>query len=319
MTNNTGIFQRSGRFLNRLQYHILGVAVVLVFVIAGMAAGEKTSMRTVVDLTGRSVNVPRHPRRVVALAPSVTEIVYALGREDRLAGVTRFSNYPPAAQQLPKVGSYIHLDVERIVALRPDLCIAVKDGNPIAVVEQLEALGLPVFAVNPLDLETVMQSIEAIGGLLDAAAVARDVVADMRQRIARVEAKVAQTPLRPGVFLQIGISPIVSVGSSTFIHTLIEMAGGTNLAAGSTPYPRFSREQVIALAPEVIVISSMARDAVFEQVKAEWMQWPVIPAVRRDAVFIAPPDLFDRPSPRLVDALEVLAGVIHPNLFEARP
>jgi iron complex transport system substrate-binding protein len=276
-------------------------------------------MRTVVDLTGRSVNVPRHPRRVVALAPSVTEIVYALGREDRLAGVTRFSNYPPAAQQLPKVGSYIHLDVERIVALRPDLCIAVKDGNPIAVVEQLEALGLPVFAVNPLDLETVMQSIEAIGGLLDAAAVARDVVADMRQRIARVEAKVAQTPLRPGVFLQIGISPIVSVGSSTFIHTLIEMAGGTNLAAGPTPYPRFSREQVIALAPEVIVISSMARDAVFEQVKAEWMQWPVIPAVRRDAVFIAPPDLFDRPSPRLVDALEVLAGLIHPNLFEARP
>ncbi|WP_054034425.1 ABC transporter substrate-binding protein [Desulfatitalea tepidiphila] len=305
--------------MNRVLRHIAGIAAVLVIALAGAAPAEKTPMRTVVDLTGRIVNVPHDPRRVVALAPSVTEIVFALGREDRLAGVTRFSNYPPAAQQLSKIGSYIHLDVERIVALRPDLCIAVKDGNPIAAVEQLEALGLPVFAVNPLDLETVMQSVEAIGGLIDAAAVARDVVADMRQRIVRVEAKVAQTPLRPGVFLQIGISPIVSVGSSTFIHTLIEMAGGTNLAAGPTPYPRFSREQVIALAPEVIVISSMARDAVFEQVKAEWMQWPVIPAVRRNAVFIAPPDLFDRPSPRLVDALEVLAGLIHPNLFEARP
>ncbi len=309
----------SGIYLNRVQRLVVAIAVFLVFALAGAAPADKTPLRTVVDPTGRTVNVPRDPRRVVALAPSVTEIVYALGREDRLAGVTRFSNYPPAAGQLPKVGSYVHLDVERIVALRPDLCVAVKDGNPIAVVEQLEALGLPVFAVNPLDLETVMQSVEAIGGLLDAAAVARDVVADMRQRIARVEARVAQTSLRPGVFLQIGISPIVSVGSSTFIHTLIEMAGGTNLAAGPTPYPRFSREQVIALAPEVIVISSMARDAVFEQVKAEWMQWPVIPAVRRGAVFIAPPDLFDRPSPRLVDALEVLAGVIHPNLFEARP
>ena len=305
--------------MNRVLRHIAGIVAALVLALAGAALADKMPMRTVVDLTGRIVNVPHDPRRVVALAPSVTEIVFALGREDRLAGVTRFSNYPPAAQQLSKIGSYIHLDVERIVALRPDLCIAVKDGNPIAAVEQLEALGLPVFAVNPLDLETVMQSVEAIGGLIDAAAVARDVVADMRQRIVRVEAKVAQTPLRPGVFLQIGISPIVSVGSSTFIHTLIEMAGGTNLAAGPTPYPRFSREQMIALAPEVIVISSMARDAVFEQVKAEWMQWPVIPAVRRNAVFIAPPDLFDRPSPRLVDALEVLAGLIHPNLFEARP
>jgi len=309
----------SGIYLNRVQRLVVAIAAVLVFALAGAAPADKTPLRTVVDPTGRTVNVPHDPRRVVALAPSVTEIVYALGREDRLAGVTRFSNYPPAARQLPKVGSYIHLDVERIIALRPDLCIAVKDGNPIAVVEQLEAFGLPVFAVNPLDLETVMQSVEAIGGLIDAAAVARDVVADMRQRIARVETRVAQAPLRPSVFFQIGISPIVSVGSSTFIHTLIEMAGGTNLAAGPTPYPRFSREQVIALAPEVIVISSMAREAVFEQVKAEWMQWPVIPAVRRDAVFIAPPDLFDRPSPRLVDALEVLAGVIHPNLFEARP
>ncbi len=259
------------------------------------------------------------PMRIVALAPSVTEIVYALQQEHRLVGVTRFSNYPPAAQQLPKVGSYVHLDVERIAALQPDLCIAVKDGNPITVVEQLQAIGLPVFAVNPMDLVSVMQSIRTIGTLLDAQVRADAVITDMRQRISRVEQRIAQTQVRPRVFFQIGISPIVSVGQNTFIHTLITMAGGTNVAAGANAYPRFSREQVIALAPDVMVISSMARQAIFEQVKQEWMQWPAIPAVKNDNVFIAPPDTFDRPSPRLVDALELLAAYIHPALFKDTP
>jgi iron complex transport system substrate-binding protein len=274
---------------------------------------------TVVDPTGRRLEVPVTPRRIVALAPNVTEIIYAIGQEHRLVGVTRFSNYPPAARALPKVGSYIQLDVERIAALRPDLCIAIKDGNPIAAVQRLQAIGIPVFAVDPMDLTTVMQTVQVIGRLLDATTAAETIVVSMQRRIDRIQQQVAATERRPRVFLQIGVSPIVSVGRHTFIDTLIHMAGGINVAAGSTPYPRFSREQVIMLAPEVIVISSMERATVFEQVKAEWMQWPSIPAVRNEMVFIAPPDLFDRPSPRLVDALEVLAAFIHPDLFEARP
>ncbi|MBI5552635.1 MAG: cobalamin-binding protein [Desulfobacterales bacterium] len=283
------------------------------------AASAAAEQRKVVDPTGRTVQVPADPRRVVALAPSVTEIVYALGQETRLVGVTRYSNYPPAAERLPLVGSYIQLDVERIVALRPDLCIAVKDGNPIAAVEQLESLGVAVFAINPQDLETIMQSVTAVGGLLGAEERAQTVVGDMRRRIEKVQARVAQTTRRPTLFFQIGVSPIVSVGSNTFIHTLIELAGGVNVAAGPSPYPRFSREQVIALAPEVIVISAMERAAQFEQVKAEWMQWPAIPAVKSQAVFIAPNDLFERPSPRLVEALETLAAFLHPELFKERP
>jgi len=297
---------------------------VLLLIAASLAAtagdaGAREEHRRVVDPTGRTVQLPVDPQRVVALAPSVTEIVYALQAEQRLVGVTRFSNYPAAAQQLPRVGSYVHLDVERIVALQPDLCIAVKDGNPIASVEQLLAVGIPVFAVDPVDLERVMQSVTAIGGILDAQERARAVVTDMRSRMDAVRARVRQAGHRPRVFFQIGISPIVSVGDNTFIDTLITMAGGINVAAGKAPYPRFSREQVIALAPEVIVISSMAREAIFEQVKAEWMQWPAIPAVRDNAIHIAPPDLFDRPSPRLVTALEVLARFIHPRFFEDQP
>ena len=137
----------------------------------------------------------------------------------------------------------------------------------------------------------------------------------MRSRIYRVKALVENTGHRPGVFFQIGISPIVSVGTPTFIHELIGLAGGTNLAAGPVAYPRFSREQVIALSPEIIIITSMSRAAVFEQVKADWNRWPHLPAVKNQRIFLEDSNLFDRPTPRLVDGLELLARLIHPECF----
>ena len=254
---------------------------------------------------------------MVALAPSVTEILFQLGRKDRLAGVTQFSDYPPAAQVLPKVGSYVHLDVERIVALQPDLCIGIKDGNPLEKVAQLEALNIPVFAINPQGLTSVMDSVVAIGRLVNAEPEAREIVTTMRRRIDDIQNRIAGARTTPRVFFQIGVSPIVSVGSATFIHELIHLAGGVNISAGRVPYPRFSKEQVIGMAPDVMIISSMARKAVFEQVKAEWEQWPAIPAVRNKAIHIAPTNLFDRPTPRLLDGLALLARLIHPELFPA--
>jgi iron complex transport system substrate-binding protein len=306
------LFARMPRLL------ITWVVMLLLAGLYAVSSGHTQSYRTIVDPVGRTLDVPLRPLRIVSLAPSVTEIVYALDQGHRLVGASRFSNYPPAAAALPKVGSYVQLDIERIAALQPDLCIGIKDGNPIATVDRLQDMGIPVFAVDPVDLDTIMLSVQAIGELLDAQSPAEAIVTDMRGRIARVRERIEQTDHRPGVFLQIGIAPIVSVGHNTFIDTLITQAGGFNVAGGSQGYPRFSREQVIVLAPEVIVISSMDRAAVFEQVKAEWMQWPSIPAVQRGAVFIAPPDLFDRPSPRLIDALEVLAAFIHPELFKVR-
>ena len=109
------------------------------------------------------------------------------------------------------------------------------------------------------------------------------------------------------------------MGTNTFINELITLAGGTNAAAGANPYPRFSREQVITMAPDVMVIASLARATVFDRVKAEWMQWPSIPAVRNGALQSAPTNLFDRPTPRLVDGLEVMATYIHPQLFKDMP
>jgi iron complex transport system substrate-binding protein len=121
------------------------------------------------------------------------------------------------------------------------------------------------------------------------------------------------------VFIQIGLTPIVSVGTHTFIHELIERAGGINLASGDTPYPRFSREQVLALAPDIIIITSMERSANFEQAKADWLQWQSLPAAKNRQIFIEDASLFNQPSPRLVEGLEHLAQLIHPALFKGAP
>ena len=271
--------------------------------------------KTVTDQLGRRVQLPDHPTRIVSLAPSITEILFALEISSRLVGATQFSDYPAAARSLPKVGSYVHLNVEKIVALSPDLCIAVKDGNPVTAISKLEGMGIPVYAVDPRNLEAVLKTLEELGRLLDVTDRATAIVSNMQDRIDRVEQCIAGASHRPTVFFQIGVSPIVSVGTPTFLHELIVMAGGINLAQGITPYPRFSKEEVIVMRPEVLIITSMARQIVFEQVKREWQQWNAMPAVRNDRIYLVDSDVLDRPSPRLVDGLEMLARLIHPDRF----
>ena len=270
----------------------------------------------VTDQLGRKITLPDNPQRVISLAPSITEIIYALGQQHRLKGVTLFSDYPDAAKKLPTVGSYVHLDLEKIVALRPDLCIAIKDGNPKGVIDRLDSLKIPVYAVDPKNLDSVMETLQEIAQLLGADDTAEFLIRSMKSRIGRVTSRVATTDSRPRVFFQIGISPIISVGSDTFIHEIIVLAGGKNLAKGRIPYPRFSQEQVLGLSPEVFILTSMARTGAFERAKAKWERWPQLDAVRSGRIHLVDSNLFDRPSPRLVEALEVMARLIHPELFE---
>ena len=281
-----------------------------------LAGGLPLTAKTAEDQLGREIRVPDDPKRIIALAPSITEIIFALEQQDRLKGTTQFSNYPAEAAKLPKVGSYVRLDLERIVALSPDLCIAIKDGNPKEIVDRLQSLDIPVFAVNPHDLESMMQTIQRIGGILNASAKAKTLVEDMRSRMQQVDALVARIDRRPRVFIQIGISPVISAGSNTFIHELVVRAGGINVAAGSSAYPHFSREQVLALAPDVLIITSMSRSGAFEKAKADWNRLSDMPAVREKRIYTVNSDVFDRPSPRLLDALEILTRLLHPELFK---
>lgn len=275
--------------------------------------------RVVEDRLGRLVHVPENPSRVISLAPSVTEVVFALEQGHRLKGVTRFSNFPPETRNLPRIGSYVHLDVEKIFSLRPDLCIAIKDGNPVEAIRKLEALGVPVYAVDPKNLDAVQEMISDLGSLLDAKLQAEKIVDNMKERIEKIRVRVSKIQNRPRVFFQIGISPIVSVGTNTFLHELITLAGGQNLTEGPEPYPRLAVEQIIALKPDVIIITSMTRGQSFDTVKAQWSQWSNIPAVKNNRIFLIDSDIVDRPSPRLVDGLEELAGYINPEIFRSIP
>lgn len=281
----------------------------------GRQAPRRAAESGMRDQAGRWVSVPADPKRVVSLAPSITEIVFAVDRGGRLVGVTQFSDYPKAAESVTSVGSYVYLDLEKIVSLKPDLCLAIKDGNPRAIVDRLGEIGIPVYAVNPRGLDSVMAAISEIGKLLNAGQEAKALVSRMRSQLAAIDKRVATVSRRPRVFFQIGVNPIVSAGSDTFIHELIVRAGGRNIAGHMKGYPRFSKEEVIAEAPDLIIVTSMARKKTFSQVMADWRQWTDIPAVKNNRIHLVDSDVFDRPSPRLVEALEKLVRLIHPELF----
>lgn len=287
----------------------------VLFTLLLLLVGSPSLAAEVRDQAGRVVRLPARLERVVALAPSLTEIVYALGQEKRLVGATQFSDYPAAALELPRVGSYVRLDLERIVALKPDLCFAIRDGNPRHQVERLEALGIPVYVIDPHDLRGIMEAVRGMGAALGADRQAEAIVADMERRLGRLRARLAAIPVRPRVFFQVDAAPIITAGTNTFIHELITLAGGVNLGAGPVPYPRLSWEQTLVLRPEVVVITSMAGGHGPESLKAQWRRWPQLPAVRQGRLHVVDAGIFDRPTPRLIDALEILAAIIHPGLF----
>jgi iron complex transport system substrate-binding protein len=175
-----------------------------------------------------------------------------------------------------------------------------------------------VFAIDPRGLESTLDCLLALGEVLRAEAQARTLVNSLQRRIDSVERTVSRAEDRPRVFFQIGISPIVSVGTNTFIHELIVRAGGINLGAGPTAYPRYSREEVLVMDPEVIIVTSMSRnDGRMRRAMRMWSDYSRIDAVKNGRIHAVLADRFNRASPRLIDGLEELARLLHPSLFPA--
>ena len=248
------------------------LTLVLTFLLqsGGVTAGPVT------DQVGRTLVVPENPTRVIALAPSITEIIYDLGQEERLVGVTQYSTYPPEAESLPRVGSYIRLDIEKIISLKPDLCLATKDGNPKHIIDKIVSLGIPVYVINPRNLQQIMDAITSLGSLLHAKQAAAELVIKMEKRIGQVQARVKKGNRKPRVFFQIDAEPLFSAGTNTFIHELIELAGGINTTAGEVSYPRYSWEDIILLQPEIVLISSMAGGLEPEYLVKSWKRWALL-------------------------------------------
>lgn len=267
------------------------------------------------DAVGRKVNIPPHPKRIISLAPNITETLFALGLERELVGVTRYCDYPEAARTKPQIGNFLNVSIERIVSSHPDLIIGIVDGTKADTVRKLEKAGLPIYLVNPTSLEGIFEMVETIGAITGKKAAAAKLVQGLRKRVHTVRVLTKDVP-RPRVFFQIGTDPIMTVGCKTLHHELIVLAGGINIAKGAkSNYPRFSMEEIVAKQPDVIIVSSMKRYEKYETVRKGWMKWKMLPAVRNNRVYIIDSDLTDLPSPRVVDGLEVMASWIHPERF----
>jgi iron complex transport system substrate-binding protein len=262
--------------------------------------------------------VPRDYQRIVSLAPSITEILFALGLGDRIIGVTKHCDYPAEALTKTRVGSYIDLNIEMILALKPDLVIATADGNEKGSIERLAVFKIPILVTNPKNLDEVFETVKTIGRITQKGPQAEIIIRSLKKRAHKVVQDCL--PLsRPKIFLQINDHPLITVGRDTFHNHLIKLAGGINISGNDTnKYPKYSLEQVLRSKPDVLLITSMERGVLAERKKERWKQWGQIPAVKQGRIHILNSDLLDRPSPRLVDGLEALAKAIHPELGEIK-
>jgi iron complex transport system substrate-binding protein len=266
------------------------------------------------DSLGRNVAVPFVPKRIISLAPNITEMIYFLGLGERLVGVTQFSYFPKEAQKKPKVGVYTDVNIEKVVTLSPDLVIATADGNKREDVEMLEEAGIPVYVVNPRKVHQVLDTIERLGTICGVPDRAKHLVKCLRERVTKVM-KAVRNRERPLILLVINVKPLISVNQSTIHHDIIQLAGGKNMTEDhSITYPILSMEEVIKKGPDVIIISSMERDGGFEKARKEWFRWPTLPAVQRGRVYLIDSDLIDRSAPRIVIGLEEMAKLIHPEI-----
>ncbi len=265
------------------------------------------------DEVGREVTFSFPPRKIVSLAPNITEILFSLGLDEEIAGVSIHCNFPEKAKTKTQVGSYISLDLERIVSIKPDLIIATGAGNTRDMVERLEKLGFPTYVLFPKNFNDILQSIRHLGQVVNRENEAKRMIQEMESRRQRIIELTRGLP-RPRVFLQIGDAPIVTVGKGSFADDLIHLAGGENIAGNEKEmYPRLAMEEILKRAPEVILVSSMNPKGEYPKTLQEWTRWKMIPAIKNGRLHLVNSDLIDRPSPRIIDGLEEIARILHPE------
>ncbi len=275
---------------------------------------ELSCARTVTDEIGRRVNISNAPQRIVSLAPGITETLYALGLDDRIVGVTTFCDWPAAARTKARIGGFTNPSIEKIVSLKPDLILATADGNRKDTVQQLERLGLPVYVTNPSDTHSVLQSILHIGEITNRAKDAGILVEKLQKRLNNIKAQI-RLKRKPRVFFQLGLEPIVTAGRGTLINEVIERAGGVNVAAQDMAnYPRYSAEGIIGASPEIIIFAPMVNDKTFVAVNRFWQKFGEVQAVKNNKIYPIDANLINRASPRIFDAVEIMALIFHPDI-----
>ena len=289
--------------------------------IAPPTTAPTPTTRTITDVAGRQVTLLGIPQRIISLAPSNTEILFALGLGPKVVAVDDFSDYPAEAKTLPKIGGTSgKYNFEQIVALKPDLVLAAEITPPDAI-KKLEDLKLTVavISVTKTSFDSILNDIMLVGQMTGQVKPAKGLTSAMQQRIDAIQARVAAAKTQPRVYWELDASDPAkpfTVGPGDFVNDLISLAGGVNVfGTASQPYPQISIEQVVTANPQVIILS----DADYGVTVASVLQrsgWATIDAVKRKQVYPIDSNLTNRPGPRIVDGFETVAKLIHPELFK---
>ena len=273
-----------------------------------LGSGPARAGVVVTDDYGKAVRLEAPARRVVSLAPHLTELMYAAGAGASLVGAVQYSDFPPAARRLPRVGSEAQIDLETLVALKPDLVVAWPNAGSTAVVERIAALGVPVFRSEPRELEDVARTLETLGRLAGTEAAAARAALAFRARAAQLERSFASRR-KVRVFYQIWNRPLITVNGAHVISKVLGLCGGENVMAGLPALaPEIDRELVLRANPEAIVASGS--DGRHPEWLAEWRAFPHLAAVRLANLYAIPPDLLQRHTPRLLDGAEALCRIL---------
>jgi iron complex transport system substrate-binding protein len=262
------------------------------------------------------------PQRIVSTAPSITELLYALGLGDRVVGVTRYCRYPPEAQQKPKIGDYVNPNLEAIAALRPDLVVI--QTNPVQLAERLGRLHLHVFEINQDDIAAIYNSIRVVGDATGTAPRAALLSSSIRSQLEQIRAR-AMPLRRTRMMFVIGRSPnrldgLVVVGRASYLNEVIQLAGGENVFRDAVAgYPEVSLEEVIARNPEVIVDMGDMSDTIGvteehkRSVVSLWQRVSAVSAVKQHRVYAVAADYYVVPGPRVVEAARAILAMLHPE------
>ncbi len=287
---------------------MLRTALALAFAALAIISPSAHADISVKDDTGASVHLKAPARRIVSLAPHVTESLFAIGAGERLVGTVDYSDYPDAAKRVPRVGGYSRIDLEAVIAKKPDLIIAWQSGNSQPQVEQLKALGLPVYVTQPNTMDDIADQLERFGQLSGSEATAKKTAADFRQRLARLRQANADKP-RVRVFYQIWKAPLMTIGGPQIISDAIRLCGGENVFGQlSQMAPTVSVEAVLQADPEAIIATGMG-DARPEWL-SDWEKWTQLTAVRRKNLFHINPDIMQRHTPRILDGTDQLCRLL---------
>ena len=286
---------------------------------AAAPSPDAPAFHEVVDETGRTVRIPQSIRRIVSLAPSLTETIYALGLQERLVGDTDYCDYPPDAQKKTKVGGGINPSLEKIASLHPDLVLVTKSYNRLETTQSLNVLGIPSYATDPHTIDEIIASTKKLADVLGATEAGASVADDMQRRLADLQLRVGSLPPKHVIFV-VWTQPLISTGRNTFLADALRHSGAVSIVDSAQDWPQVNLEEVARQQPDYLVFADSHSEGPASEVErlADLPGWKILNAVsnRRYAVIS---EAVNRPAPRIISAIEELARQLHPEAFVEKP